>query len=289
MQKNQFKTNWTWMAAAGITAALSVGVLVAGAADGTDGDLPGIGARQDTDRQVFTAALAPANGSSVSGTVRIVVQGGTVGFSVDAAGLSPNMMHEQHVHSGTQCPTLVADTNGDGYIDPIEGAPFAGEPIYPLQLNRSGLDSSGRGNNLRYPVASQSGVVSYIQSGPIAPLLAALNQAGVPGTAASPEASPSLSPTPEASPFETPSPEASPFESPSPTATPLESPSPEVSPSPTGTATPISLGQLAALEGRVIEIHGIDTPLPSTVRGQDGRPANETLPVACGVITSVIE
>lgn len=45
------------------------------------------------------------------------------------------------------------------------------------------------------------------------------------------------------------------------------------------------------VEGRVVEIHGVpeSTVFPATVQSIDGKPAHETMPIACGVLTRVQE
>src|SRR5689334_19476403 len=63
---------------------------------------------QATSRQVYVVQLNPANPSlsSANGVARIVVDSGNFGIIVQASGVSPNMMHLQHIHPGTSCPGL---------------------------------------------------------------------------------------------------------------------------------------------------------------------------------------
>jgi hypothetical protein len=44
----------------------------------------------------------------------------------------PEGLHPQHIHEAANCPTMSADVNGDGIVDVIEGLPFYGPIMIPL-------------------------------------------------------------------------------------------------------------------------------------------------------------
>lgn len=233
-----------------------------------------------SNRQVYFSQLSPQNGSGVSGTAQIVVEGNQIGVFLQASGLAPNRMHAQHIHSGSQCATPALDANGDGYVDSVEGSLAAGVPVVPLDLSNPLTGGAARSSK-NFPVASESGNVSYIASGNLPGITAALS---APVALASPLQSPS--PLASASPIAS----ASPLVTPTPLISPSNSPTPLVSVTPTPLATPTQAAGTAgagALVGKVIEIHGIspDVTLPSTVRtDMPNLTPNEDLPVACGVI-----
>jgi Cu/Zn superoxide dismutase len=78
------------------------------------------------------------NDSGVTGTARIILQGTQLTAIVDATGLVPGEEHMMHIHGnadGTEatCPTMDADTNGDGIVSLQEGVPFYGGVLLPLE------------------------------------------------------------------------------------------------------------------------------------------------------------
>ena len=285
-KEKSFKTASQLLAAVlGAAALTAVGVVAAqDTQDSNDGQSPGTVASTPTataspeiaQRQVYIAQLLPANGSGVTGTAKFVVDSGNAGVSIDASGLSPSMRHPQHVHAGTQCPGANADANSDGWVDVKEAEAIAGQSIIPLSLNLSqqaGALPATQTQN--FPVASENGILSYIQSMSIT----SFGTLPTPTTSPTGISSPGLLPTATASPSESPSITPSPAESPTftPTATPAFSPTPTESP------------EILSLANRVVELHGMDVSLPSTVQSDQNLPANETLPVACGVLVRVAE
>jgi hypothetical protein len=151
----------------------------------------------------------------------------------------------QHIHSGSACATQSNDTNGDGYVDAVEGTAASGPPVLPLtldlaQLAQSGtLTSASNEESSDYPTTSQAGGFTYIASVPVSTLQSALSSQ--PG--ASPTASPTASP---------------------------------------GVASDSSgiEGRVIEIHGVSSNVQ-----LPSTVQSLPGSTANASLPVACGVIT----
>lgn len=68
-----------------------------------------------------------------------------------------NVWHQQHIYTGSKCPTLNDDANGDGIIDQEEGSRVWGNVLIPLDSN---LRSQLGGNNI-YPVADAGGNYFY--------------------------------------------------------------------------------------------------------------------------------
>jgi hypothetical protein len=54
-------------------------------------------------RTLYLGNLTPVNGSGVIGRVGIVVDGGSVGFSLQASGLAPSQSHPQYLSSDNSC------------------------------------------------------------------------------------------------------------------------------------------------------------------------------------------
>jgi PEP-CTERM motif-containing protein len=86
---------------------------------------------------VFT--LAPENGSGVTGSGTMTLNGTLLTMSVTATGLVAGQIHPMHIHGllgaaapATQPPPPSADTNHDGFVESPEGAIFAGPPIFDL-------------------------------------------------------------------------------------------------------------------------------------------------------------
>lgn len=109
---------------------------------------------------------AADGGSEVTGRAKLVVKGDQVRISLQSKGLSPNLPHAMHIHGELQarneCPSLAADTNGDGLIDTVEGLPDYG-PI-DVSLTTTGGTSGDFVDALaldRFPVANDSGNLHY--------------------------------------------------------------------------------------------------------------------------------
>ena len=65
----------------------------------------------------------------VNGELRAVVD---VNGAEPADGAFPEGLHPQHIHEADRCPDMTADVNGDGIVDVIEGVPFYGAIMIPL-------------------------------------------------------------------------------------------------------------------------------------------------------------
>ena len=109
------------------------------------------------------------------------VVGGVLRAVVDVAGAEPQDreafpegLHAQHIHAADRCPSMSADTNGDGIVDVIEGVPFYGPILVPLD----GDISNATSEIPTFPVAMGArGTYLYEQSASLATLEQALGEA----------------------------------------------------------------------------------------------------------------
>lgn len=106
--------------------------------------------------KMYTVNFNPLNGSGVSGTAELTLNGDELTVKVNATGLEPNMVHPQHIHGfadnkrNSTCPTPAADTNGDGLVDLVEGLPSYGGVLLELYVP---IDE--------FPVADANGVLTF--------------------------------------------------------------------------------------------------------------------------------
>ncbi len=112
-------------------------------------------AQQPEGTRRYTATLAAANGSGVSGTATLTVSGNQLTVALEARGLEANQLHQQHIHgfannqANSTCPPPAADTNRDGLISLEEGTPFIGPALLPLEP---------------YPTAGAQGTISFTRT-----------------------------------------------------------------------------------------------------------------------------
>ena len=95
--------------------------------------------------------LGALNGSGVSGTARLMLDGNDLTVLVSASGLSAGDTHAMHLHgfddgTAAACPTDEADTDEDGTISLDEAAIVTGGVIVPLTP---------------FPVAGEDGTITY--------------------------------------------------------------------------------------------------------------------------------
>lgn len=89
-----------------------------------------------------------------SGNAEIWVEGDEIKVQVEMNNLRPRAGgHPQHIHTATECPTMAADVNNDGFVDVIEGVPTYGPILVPLD----GDLSSQAAQREDYPIASSMG------------------------------------------------------------------------------------------------------------------------------------
>lgn len=115
----------------------------------------------------FTADLSELNGSGVSGTADLAVDGTSVDVTITASGLAPGQPHAQHIHGvigeTSACPTPDADSDGDGLVSTAEGVPFYGG--IQASLTTEGDTSADSGLAVdRFPVAGDDGSVTYTRT-----------------------------------------------------------------------------------------------------------------------------
>lgn len=90
-----------------------------------------------------------------------------------AEGAFPDGTHPQHIHAADRCPNSSADTNGDGIVDVIEGLPFYGPILVPLDGDISNTTSEIP----TFPFgAGERGTFHYEASTSLSTLETALNE-----------------------------------------------------------------------------------------------------------------
>lgn len=146
-----------WVAA-GVAAAASM--LMAGcASSGADRAASAAGA-------TYVAQLAPLNenvtDSATRGQARLEVRGDELKIDIRVEDAPAGIEHWQHFHGLTDggtavCPTIAADTNGDGIVDLIETEPASGTTMVPFISHPASMDVPGG----QYPVADASGSYHY--------------------------------------------------------------------------------------------------------------------------------
>ncbi len=115
---------------------------------------------------VYTYDIGALNDSGAEGTVRITaLPNGKSQVKVKATGLAPNLPHAQHLHgttdgTPTQCPLPSADTDGDGLITVLEGAPFYAGILVSLTTSGDTGPASGLAVD-RFPVSDADGNLEY--------------------------------------------------------------------------------------------------------------------------------
>jgi hypothetical protein len=124
--------------------------------------LPGIASAADPTS--YQAQLGALNNSAASGSLMISLNGSEATVTEQVSGLAATFNgaaypHVQHIHIGAkgECPTMSADTDGDGVISTTEGGPSYG-PI-GATLSTSGDTSPAAGTTLE--VAPSGGSYSY--------------------------------------------------------------------------------------------------------------------------------
>jgi hypothetical protein len=123
------------------------------------------GAQNHEDPDRGDGALGVARGKAY-----FSVRDGRITATVSAFGLEGGMIHPQHIHTAAACPPASADVNHDGFVDVIEGVPFYGPILIPLDDDLASQASGA------FPRASGvRGILDYSASASFAALLADLN------------------------------------------------------------------------------------------------------------------
>jgi hypothetical protein len=113
-----------------------------------------------------TARLRQSNHSGVTGTATLTAtDDGGLRVVIHAQGLVPGVPHAQHIHGAMSgghfmCPTMAADTDGDGLLTNEEASGEYGNVFMALTTTGDASAASGLAVD-RMPVADASGRVDY--------------------------------------------------------------------------------------------------------------------------------
>jgi hypothetical protein len=124
----------------------------------------------------YQATLGAVNGSGVTGTGMVTLDGNTATVTIDASGLLAGAPHAQHFHFGAAgtCPTQADDANGDGFVAVTEAASRYG--AIGTSLTTSGDTSPDSGLAIdRFPT---DGNESYSRTIELTPDVAAAFEQG---------------------------------------------------------------------------------------------------------------
>ena len=126
-------------------------------------------AQQALDPDPEDGALGVARGKAT-----FTIRGDLLTATVHAEGLEPNMIHPQHIHEADRCPPGSADVNRDGFVDVIEGVPFYGPIMVPLDNNLADTSSNafpmafGRKGVLEYRASDSKSAIEAMLGHPLA-------------------------------------------------------------------------------------------------------------------------
>lgn len=101
----------------------------------------------------YVAHFHPLNGSGVTGTAHLTLEGDQLRVEIQACGLEPHQVHPQHIHGfehrNAVCPPMSADSNHDGILTLEEGLPFYGPIMLAL---------------MPFPTADANGCIHYAET-----------------------------------------------------------------------------------------------------------------------------
>lgn len=103
---------------------------------------------------------------AVKGEANLRIIGDKLTVQVNANGLQPGMVHPQHIHAAGSCPSPAADSNGDGFIDVVEGVPSYGGILIPLDAELTNLSFQTSFPNPE----NDAGAITYRESASVASL-----------------------------------------------------------------------------------------------------------------------
>lgn len=119
------------------------------AACGSDDDDSNSSPQQQSEQQegTYTGALTPLNSQisgmmAISGAVSVRQEADEFEAKVDVTGATA-ASHPQFIYTGSRCPTTADDTNGDGYVDAVEGTAAAGQMLIPLDSDLRSQSAGG--------------------------------------------------------------------------------------------------------------------------------------------------
>jgi hypothetical protein len=137
--------------------------------DGKDGSHTDLAGYDHSDgSHVYAALLTPSNNSGASGLAVVTLDDhtGTLTVAIEAKGLTPDVIHPQHIHGfpddkPSHPPTIALDTDRDGFVETPEGAKAVGPVL--LSLTASG-DVTKADNIKDFPVADAHGRLDFEQT-----------------------------------------------------------------------------------------------------------------------------
>ena len=106
----------------------------------------------DESSQRFAVDLLPLNGSDAEGRGTLALAGNHLTVDIEASGLEPDQIHEQHLHGlvvaaqAARCPTDSEDGDGDGLVGLGEARSAFGTSVRALEP----FPTVGRGGRLDY-------------------------------------------------------------------------------------------------------------------------------------------
>lgn len=129
----------------------------------------------DSATRYWAVDFVALNSSGVSGQAVLALGEDTEGtpylsVSITADGMAPDQVHAQHIHgtfdadgdpSDAREPTLAQDTDGDGFVEVLEGVATYGDVI--MTLDTEGHDH-GTGHVTHGPMANSEGEMSFIRA-----------------------------------------------------------------------------------------------------------------------------
>ncbi|HEV7299857.1 MAG TPA: DUF4114 domain-containing protein [Tepidisphaeraceae bacterium] len=100
----------------------------------------------DPDVETFAAVIETLNASGVTGVAHVTRDGDELTVTINATGLAPDKPHAQHIHGrfegdpateprearNSVTPPPTADTDGDGFIEVLEGTAAYGPILLPI-------------------------------------------------------------------------------------------------------------------------------------------------------------
>lgn len=104
--------------------------------------------------------LNPHVVGTVPGSTQILREEDRISIFLRLFAGSPSIGHFQNVHTGTRCPVMSDDTNGDGYIDIQEALKVVGPVLIPLDWD---IGSQLSGNSI-WPKAFPNGSYDYMMT-----------------------------------------------------------------------------------------------------------------------------
>ena len=111
--------------------------------------------------------LAALNDSGAQARATMSLEGTSLTVNVEGSGFAPNAPHAQHIHGElgqpSACPTMDADTDGDGFVSTVEGVPTSGPIQQSLTVEGDTSPDSGLAVE-RFPVADAAGNLSYTRT-----------------------------------------------------------------------------------------------------------------------------